>query len=108
MKKDFSVLLIAFMVITFFVRFSAYDPETRRTFDEVLYGRLAFQIGSDPSEYNTVRMYKEGIESGREMPVYLNAPHFKHPPMFVNLILISYRMFGASLLSAMKISRTRR
>ncbi|MFH1665724.1 MAG: glycosyltransferase family 39 protein, partial [Candidatus Omnitrophota bacterium] len=103
-KKHISVILICAVVFAFAARIGSFEKKHPLTFDESVYAILAAQIGADPADYNTVRIYRDAREKGRELPAYFNKPLFKHPPLFARMISSSYRVFGSTYYSAFKVS----
>ena len=104
MKRDISIILIGLLIIVFFVRIGSYSKKHNLTYDEVVYSTLAVQIIENPANYNTVGLYQRDTKRGRKLPEYFKKPLFKHPPLFPQLITVSYKLFARTYFSAFKVS----
>jgi len=105
MKRDISIALIILVVIAFLIRVEGVKTSHPLTYDEKVYPQLAVQISKDPANYNTIGIYQKELESsGRKLPAYFTKPLFKHPPLFPQIINLSFRVFGSTYYAAFKVS----
>jgi 4-amino-4-deoxy-L-arabinose transferase-like glycosyltransferase len=97
--------LIAIFALSIFLRYYGYQQPHGFTFDEGLYAELlANQLKEDPFHYSTQEAYRAQTAKGVRLPIYLDRPLFKHPPLFVYLITLNYILFGSTYLSAVSVS----
>jgi 4-amino-4-deoxy-L-arabinose transferase-like glycosyltransferase len=104
MRKDISIILVILIAISFFFRIGSIKKEHPLTYDEIVYPALAAQKAENPANYNTIGIYNRALSKGQKLPEYFKKPLFKHPPLFPDLIRISYALFGRTYLSAGKVS----
>ncbi|MCX6348132.1 MAG: glycosyltransferase family 39 protein [Candidatus Aureabacteria bacterium] len=94
-------LLAAILAITVFaVRWHVINQPHQFTFDESLYQELGYQLFSDPSHYSAGGVYEDLLAAGRNPPLYLRQPLFKHPPFFSYCIASCIVLLGAGLKAA--------
>lgn len=95
-------MLGALVTSAFFVRHYNYSKYVtkRVTIDEVVYYRMAEQILTKISDYNTIPYGKDLSSKGRVLPKYFFQPLFKHPPVFTYLVALSMKLFGANWYAA--------
>jgi 4-amino-4-deoxy-L-arabinose transferase-like glycosyltransferase len=88
-------------VSAFFVRFENFKKPVPRTIDETVYFFMARQMGENIFEYNATNyaLYFFLLE-GRRFPKYFHDPLFKHPPLFVLMILSAFKIFGYTAFAA--------
>lgn len=97
--------LIAIFALSVILRCYGYSQPHGLTFDEGLYAELlAVQLQEDPLNYSTQEAYRAQTAQGVKLPIYLDRPLFKHPPLFIYLIALSYMLFGAGFPSAVAVS----
>jgi len=104
MKRTTAIILVVLVLAAFFVRNWNIRERNIFSYDEIIYSTLAVQIAKNPADYNTMGLYAEAKQNGRDLPAYLNRPLFKHPPLFISLITAGYSVLGTTYRSAIMIS----
>ncbi len=97
-------LILAAVLITI-PRWNGIEGK-QQSFDEGVYHQLGYQLMLNPTHYSLVEYYrylKEELKDPRTVE-YLNAPLFKHPPLYSYLISLSYRLFGVKTQAALFVS----
>jgi 4-amino-4-deoxy-L-arabinose transferase-like glycosyltransferase len=103
-RKDAIWIVLALMLVTFFLRVDSFKRKHPLSYDESVYPKLAVQIMDNPANYNTMGLYQHELEKGRKLPAYFTKPLFKHPPLFTYLVAAGLEMFGRTYYSAFKVS----
>ena len=104
LRKLTPSILIIIILFVFFTRLNSFRREHTLTFDETLYPYLAKQLEDGLSAYNVKVPYQNMQEAGQNPQAYLNAPLFKHPPLFPYFIRLSHDIFGFKKESAAFVS----
>jgi len=104
-NKRTALLLTVIFFASVALRWYGFTRPHGFTFDEGLYAELlAPQLQEDPTNYSTKEAYEALTAQGQRLPEYLDRPLFKHPPLYLYFMALSYSLFGPGMASAVAIS----
>ncbi len=94
------VIAIALAAMTCQMSVINFHSAPARTFDEMVFHRLALQMQVDMNDYHTLAFWEKAQAEGKRLPDYFSKPLYKHPPLFSYCIMLSHAIFGPSIESS--------
>ncbi len=94
------VIAILLAVMAFQLSVIFFPAAPARTFDEIVFHRLALQMQVNMNDYHTQAFWVQAQENGRKLPDYFAKPLYKHPPLFTYAIMLAHSIFGQDMTSS--------